>query len=129
MKSILKSVSGLFKQQLLIYIFMSFLFIFPIPPPTPRVKSDGKLSFKIPRPKVIMELENIFTQHFSLKVSIQLIFSGRFFITHAFTALWVIKIKEMSAFLGIRIHLVTRTGLYQQVSQSRDMRKHGVKSV
>ena len=51
MKSILKSVSGLFKQQLLIYIFMSFLFIFPIPPPTPRVKSDGKLSFKIPRPK------------------------------------------------------------------------------
>ena len=49
-KSILKSISWLFKQQLLIYIFMSFLFIFPIPPPTPRVKSDGKLSFKIPRP-------------------------------------------------------------------------------
>ena len=47
MKSILKSVSGLFKQQLLIYIYMSFLFIYP----TPRVKSNGKLSFKIPRPK------------------------------------------------------------------------------
>ena len=35
-----------------IYNFSPFLFIPPIPPPSPRVKSDGNLWFKIPRPYI-----------------------------------------------------------------------------
>ena len=61
---------------------MSFLFIFPIPPPTPRVKSNGKLSFKIPRPKKVLHCslllyfgkytEYIYVAYRDMKVSLSL---------------------------------------------------------
>jgi len=41
LKSRLKSISGILKQQLLIYIFMSFFFIFPIPLPPSGSKVTG----------------------------------------------------------------------------------------
>ena len=47
----LKTWNKAFRAFYRIYNFLWFLFIFPIPPLSPRVKSDGNLCFKIPQPK------------------------------------------------------------------------------